>query len=132
MAKTRRQFSAEFKREAVNLAHCPGISVAQVAKELQVNAGVFRRWMRELETGTWEVEAGKPHRPVVLRELTMIWAYGSISSAGADEAVAWIAPQISSAVRGVLPAGALAVCQCPTAYHHKHGYSLEAHISRAE
>jgi transposase-like protein len=60
MAKTRRQFSAEFKREAVNLAHCPGISVAQVAKELQVNAGVFRRWMRELETGTWEVEAGKP------------------------------------------------------------------------
>ena len=63
MAKTRRQFSAEFKREAVNLAHCPRISVAQVAqvaKEFQVNAAVFRRWMRELETGTWEVEAGKP------------------------------------------------------------------------
>jgi transposase len=72
MARTRRQFSAEFKREAVKLARRPGIAVAQVAKELEVNAGVLRRWMREFETGTWEAEAGKPLKPAQTQELEQL------------------------------------------------------------
>jgi transposase-like protein len=36
MARSRRQFSAEFKREAVQAARKPGSSVAQVAKEYQL------------------------------------------------------------------------------------------------
>src|SRR5512146_2026032 len=47
MAK-RRRFSAEFKREAVELTRRPQASVSQVAQELGVNANVLSRWRREL------------------------------------------------------------------------------------
>lgn len=46
MARTRRQFSAEFKREAVPAAKRPGSSVAQVAKEL-VTRMLFNRVARK-------------------------------------------------------------------------------------
>lgn len=41
MAKTRRQFSAEFKREAVQSATKPGNLVAQVAKELDLSESMY-------------------------------------------------------------------------------------------
>ena len=44
----RRKFSAEFKREAVDLTRRPQISVNQAAQELGVNANVLSRWRREL------------------------------------------------------------------------------------
>ncbi|MDE2270775.1 MAG: transposase [Xanthomonadaceae bacterium] len=47
MAK-RRRFSAEFKREAVELTRRPQASVSEVAQELGVNANVLSRWRREL------------------------------------------------------------------------------------
>ena len=43
----RRKFSAEFKREAVDLTRRPQASVSQVAQELGVNANVLSRWRRE-------------------------------------------------------------------------------------
>jgi len=46
---TRRQFSAEFKREAVALAAQPDVSVAQVARELGIGANMLARWRRELQ-----------------------------------------------------------------------------------
>lgn len=51
MAGTRRQFSAEFKREAVRLARRDGVSVAQVAGELELNGGVLRRWIKQFDSG---------------------------------------------------------------------------------
>lgn len=45
-AATRRQFSAEFKREAVRLATAGDKSLAQVARELGVNPEVLRSWKR--------------------------------------------------------------------------------------
>jgi transposase len=57
-ARTRRQFSAEFKREAAHLAQRPGVSKAQVAKELGVDPGVLRRWVQQFESGAWETVAG--------------------------------------------------------------------------
>jgi transposase len=58
MARTRRQFSAEFKREAAQLAQRPGVSKTQVAKELGVNQGVLRRWVQQFESGAWEKTSG--------------------------------------------------------------------------
>ncbi|MGI8547487.1 MAG: IS3 family transposase [Gemmatimonadaceae bacterium] len=49
MSRKRRQFSREFKVEAIRLATAGDRSVAQVARELGVNAEVLRSWKRQLE-----------------------------------------------------------------------------------
>ena len=42
----RRKFSDEFKREAVALAETPGMTKAQVARDLGIGAGLLGRWVR--------------------------------------------------------------------------------------
>lgn len=49
MTKTRRKFSPEFKREAVELVNQPGQTVAGVAADLGIVESVLRRWKRELD-----------------------------------------------------------------------------------
>ncbi|WP_435533312.1 IS3 family transposase [Variovorax boronicumulans] len=44
---TRRQFSREFKLEAVKLVKERGVSVAQAARDLDVHENVLRKWVRE-------------------------------------------------------------------------------------
>jgi transposase len=44
----RRNYSAEFKREAVALAKQPGVTRAQVGRELDINPNMITRWQREL------------------------------------------------------------------------------------
>lgn len=44
---TRRQFSREFKREAVHLVVDRGVSFAQVARDLDVHQTVLRRWVQQ-------------------------------------------------------------------------------------
>ena len=44
---TRRQFSREFKREAIQLVTTRGVSVAQAAKDLDVHVTVLRRWIKQ-------------------------------------------------------------------------------------
>ncbi len=45
----RRKFSADFKRGAVEQALQPGVSCAQVARELGIGENVLSRWRREAE-----------------------------------------------------------------------------------
>jgi transposase len=45
---TRRQFSREFKLEAVRLVNDRGVTVAQAARDLDVHENVLRKWIREL------------------------------------------------------------------------------------
>ena len=52
----RRQFTDEFKREAVRLARQPGASKAGIAQDLGINANMLSRWAREQE--------GKPSQVV--------------------------------------------------------------------
>ncbi len=58
----RRKFSEEFKREAVALTDQPGVTKAQVGRELGVNANMLTRWSRELrDCGTKAFSgAGRP------------------------------------------------------------------------
>jgi transposase len=44
----RRKYSPEFKRGAVEQTRQPGVSCAQVARELGVGANLLSRWAREL------------------------------------------------------------------------------------
>ncbi|WP_442681933.1 IS3 family transposase [Stenotrophomonas sp. JC08] len=46
----RRKFSAEFKRGAVEQASRPGVSCAQVARELGIRDSLLTRWKREAQT----------------------------------------------------------------------------------
>ena len=49
MATTRRQFTSEFKIEAVRLVAEGGRSVAQVARELGIRPDMLRNWKRQAE-----------------------------------------------------------------------------------
>jgi transposase len=49
MATTRRQFSQEFKLEAVRLAKESGKPQAQIARELGIRPGMLRNWKRQAE-----------------------------------------------------------------------------------
>ena len=44
---TRRKFSREFKREAVNLVTERGVSIAQAARDLDLHQTVLGRWVRD-------------------------------------------------------------------------------------
>ena len=44
----RRQFSREFKLEAVKLVKNRGVSVAQASRDIDVHENVLRKWVREL------------------------------------------------------------------------------------
>jgi transposase len=46
----RKSYSNEFKAEAVKLAECGEVSVAQVARDLGVPYEVLRRWVKEFGT----------------------------------------------------------------------------------
>ncbi len=46
----RRKYSAEFKRDAVALANQPGVTKAQIGRELDINPNMITRWQRELSS----------------------------------------------------------------------------------
>ena len=46
----RRKFSEEFKRGAVEQASRPGVSCAQVARELGIRDNLLTRWKREAQS----------------------------------------------------------------------------------
>ncbi|NKC11782.1 MAG: transposase [Gammaproteobacteria bacterium] len=46
--KKRRQYTAEFKREAVRSAMSPGQSIVGTAKDLGMATSVLHRWRRDL------------------------------------------------------------------------------------
>jgi transposase len=47
--KERRQFTREFKLEAVKLVRERRVSVAQASRDLGVHANVIRKWVRDFE-----------------------------------------------------------------------------------
>lgn len=59
----RREFSEEFKREAVRLAHERG-NLCAVAKELGVHESVLGRWKRALKEESPASVAQKTERPL--------------------------------------------------------------------
>ena len=49
MGTVRRQFTKEFKQEAIRLISEQGLSVAQVSRDLGVSANILHRWKKESE-----------------------------------------------------------------------------------
>ena len=48
MGVERKQYSAEFKREAVRLVTDKGLSLAQAARDLGINDNLLSRWKKQL------------------------------------------------------------------------------------
>ena len=57
--KTRRQFSREFKLEAVRLVKERGVAVAQAARDLDVHENVLRKWVRDYEADPQQAFPGQ-------------------------------------------------------------------------
>ncbi len=63
MAKTRREFTAEFKREAVALWETSGRPQMEIAAELGLQPSQLRRWQRLLQQGQ---QSGSRPAPVTV------------------------------------------------------------------
>lgn len=57
----RRKFSPEFKRGAVEQTRQPGVSCAQVARELGIRDNLLTRWKREFDGQGQAAFAGTGH-----------------------------------------------------------------------
>jgi transposase len=57
---SRKQYTEEFKREAVRLATTPGNAMASVARDLGVNRSLIGHWVRNARAGLYDVEPGVP------------------------------------------------------------------------
>lgn len=57
----RRQYSSEFKREAVQLVTQSGLSIAQVARDLGLNDNMVSRWKKEAEQNGQRAFPGQGH-----------------------------------------------------------------------
>jgi transposase len=51
MTDQRKQYTAEFKKEAVSLVLDKGYPVSEVAKNLGINETNIRRWINDIQTG---------------------------------------------------------------------------------
>ena len=58
--RERRQFTPEFKREAVKAVSQPGRSLTVVARELDVDRSVLERWVKNFAAGKYEKDASLP------------------------------------------------------------------------
>jgi len=58
--RERRNFTPEFKREAVKLAEQPGRSLSAVARELGIERSVLKRWVENFAAGRYEKDKALP------------------------------------------------------------------------
>lgn len=67
----RRQFTDEFKREAIRHASQPGGSKAEISKDLGINGNMLHRWVRE-QKGNSSKAAGSRDETVSSGELERV------------------------------------------------------------
>jgi transposase-like protein len=63
MGVPRKQYSREFKEEAVRLVTQQGLSIAQASRDLGINDNLLSRWKKELESHGAQAfpGQGQPH-----------------------------------------------------------------------
>ena len=55
----RRQFSREFKLEAIRLVKERGVAVAQASRDLDIGENVLRRWIKEANADPGQASPGQ-------------------------------------------------------------------------
>ncbi len=61
MSQSRRIFTAEFKRDALQLMQREGLSQAEVARRLDIDPSTIRKWQRQLKSEGDQAFPGKGH-----------------------------------------------------------------------
>ena len=69
MKTTRRTYTAEFKIEAVKMMTVQGLSCAEVARQLDINENVLRKWKLAYQAGTLQPFPGQGQRSPEVTEL---------------------------------------------------------------
>lgn len=69
MSKARRQFTSEYKREAVNLVLKEQLSVAEAARRLGISANLLHRWKAEYAAQGEQAFPGQGQQTAVEAEL---------------------------------------------------------------
>ena len=64
MKKVQKTYTAEFKREAVQLAQTSGKPIAQIARELGISDTSIHQWRKELATHEAEAFLGSGHQTI--------------------------------------------------------------------
>ena len=59
MSQSRRIFTAEFKRDALQLMQREGLSQAELARRLDIDPGTLRKWQRQLKSEGEQAFPGK-------------------------------------------------------------------------
>lgn len=72
--KTRKHYTAEFKREAVRLVETEGSKIAEAARSLDLNATMLGRWRQEAREEATSAFPGKGHRSPEQDELRRLRA----------------------------------------------------------
>ena len=88
MGTARRQFTDEFKREAVGLLTSSGRPLSQIAQELGIAASRLRAWRNRSDGG----HAGSPRRPntqAAIRMPVRIWPLKTPVCGARTSACAW-------------------------------------------
>lgn len=68
MQKVQKTYTAEFKREAVQLAQTSGKSIVQVARELGISDTSIHQWRKELTEHGPQAFPGSGHQTVIEEE----------------------------------------------------------------
>jgi transposase len=73
MQMARRQFSREFKLEAVRLVKERGVSVVQASGDLDVGEGILRRWIEELTSDPGQAFPEQGQLKPEQQEIDRLW-----------------------------------------------------------
>ena len=74
MAKKRRNYTPEFKTEAVKLVTEQGYSVAEAARSLGIGENLLRNWKQALQEQGEQAFPGKGNLPAIEEELRQLRA----------------------------------------------------------
>ena len=72
MTNVRRQYSKDFKVEAVTLVTTQGYSIAETAKRLGINAGMLSRWKQEQQTKKADAFPGNGNQSGLEKEIQLL------------------------------------------------------------
>jgi transposase len=72
MTEKRRQYTEEFKREAVRMVTERGYGVTETARDLGINAKMLGRWKRQASEASNGACAGNGHRTAEQEELVRL------------------------------------------------------------
>ncbi len=69
MSKERRQYTKEFKQEAVQLYESSGKSMAEIERDLGMSKGLLKQWIRQAKEQGMEAFPGHGRQPGLEEEL---------------------------------------------------------------